>query len=365
MCNSIVGRIREDCANCLMVAAPDHGAELVVALGILCLETYWSDDPEDRRTSVPLLEVLTDNVPGVVADHRHVSTKADVAGYLSGLWRDPRYDVLMIAAHGRAGSLVDQFNRRITFKQLTALLKGSCPSRVVYLAGCETMAPSKEDQSAFFTKTGAAALIGYRKSVDWLEAAQMDFITLAALASNGPDYMGSWDYDPTAILADVMKGHEAFAKRIGWRYTPTRTTAKIRADAKMQRRNRPDGIRTVLEGLSSLAIWGGIDDKAQQSAADALRALDTAGAASFLAEVALDPLYGRTWREGAIRILSELDSDGARSQFAEIVHRRWGTRDDRDATRIRGLATRLWTARSASQEARARSADPASGDQST
>ena len=74
-----------------------------MGLGVLCLETYWSDNPLDRRHSRGLLEVLEHNVDDLLAVHRHVATRRDVEHYLDHEWRKDAYDVLYIASHGAPG----------------------------------------------------------------------------------------------------------------------------------------------------------------------------------------------------------------------------------------------------------------------
>jgi len=113
-----------------------------MSLGVLCLETYYSSDPDDRRSVRGLLEVLEANVSGLWAVHRHVANKDDFEFYMMNDWvSDPRYDVLYIASHGKAGAVMDENNEYMSTRWLGNRLADSCPGRVVYLSGCGTRVP--------------------------------------------------------------------------------------------------------------------------------------------------------------------------------------------------------------------------------
>lgn len=69
-----------------------------MGLGILCLETYWSADREDRRSVRGLLELLEHNVPDLLAVHRHVANRSDFEWYVEHEWAvDQRYDTARTA----------------------------------------------------------------------------------------------------------------------------------------------------------------------------------------------------------------------------------------------------------------------------
>lgn len=217
-----------------------------MALGILCLETYWSEDVADRRSVAGLLKLLEDNVEDLLADHRHVVDRRDLSAYIEGAWRWDRYDVLYIAAHGSEGRIWDEDDNPISVRWLASELAGMCRGRVVFLAGCSTANLGEKARGAFLDETGAAALVGYEKDVDWLEAAQMDLLTLASLADQAPDSRGVWPLPPELILRALREYHEPFVGHLGWVYSSGPYWNE-------PRRTFPDGLEDSAEGLLAIA----------------------------------------------------------------------------------------------------------------
>lgn len=188
---------------------------------LLCLETYWSPNPADRRTMRGLLEVLEANENDFVAHHRHVDSRRDIQRYLDEVWNSARrrYDILVIATHGDRGVILDEDDREIPLRWLGRQLKDICSDAVVYFAGCSTLDAHDSTLERFLDMTGADAVVGYRRPVNWVEAAQMDFVSLGALV-RGMDRHGKWRTPPKEILSKVKQEHEGFAKRLQWDFVP-------------------------------------------------------------------------------------------------------------------------------------------------
>jgi hypothetical protein len=272
-----------------------------MGLGILFLETYWSDDPSDRRSMDSFMSVLEANVPELIADHRHVDSRGDIEDYITGVWKQfDRYDVLVIASHGEKGGLTDERGRRIPLSWLGDKLGGSCGDRVVYLAGCETLGTATQTER-FMKATNAAALIGYDDPVDWLEAAQIDFTTLGALAANGPGATGLWRRTPEDILLSVQREHAQFADRVKWRFVPGRVSTK-------SRRRMPDGTVELVEHLSTVVLDKSVDVRTRLRFIKALGTVGDTGGYQALARVVSDRAADKVLRVAAVRAVREIGS---------------------------------------------------------
>ena len=70
-----------------------------------------------------------------------------------------------------------------TLEKLAEMLGDSAQGCYVYLGSCLTLFDEKQAR-AFLASTGAVALLGYRKEVDWLEGAAFEVILLAWLAGH-------------------------------------------------------------------------------------------------------------------------------------------------------------------------------------
>ena len=60
-----------------------------------------------------------------------------------------------------------------------------CRNRIVHFASCSTLDVGKDDVGLFLRETGASAVSGYSKEVDWVEAATFDVLYLKQLQFGG------------------------------------------------------------------------------------------------------------------------------------------------------------------------------------
>ncbi len=67
---------------------------------------------------------------------------------------------------------------KVSVSDLASTLTGRCAGRVIYMGSCSTMVAPDEDLRAFCKTTGAKALVGYTRYVDWIEAAAFDVLLL-------------------------------------------------------------------------------------------------------------------------------------------------------------------------------------------
>lgn len=303
-----------------------------MALGILCLETYWSNDITDRRTVSGLLDLLETNVPGLQADHRHIGTRSDLAAILEGGWRWDRYDVLYLAVHGEAGAVFDEYNEKITLEWLGKRMGGRCAGRVIFLASCSTVDVSAARAKRFLDSTGAAALVGYTTPVEWLAAAEMDLLVLGALADAGPDANGIWPEHPGDVLEDLASQHEGFVDELGWHIV---RTDEVPAGS---RRSIPDGAVDALDALFGLAEDEDLDERdrvAAVSATGRLRIWDPR-----IAELVRDRANAPRIRRAAAKALVDADSASSRQATARLLKRLDANPDDDPGGGIRKILIR-------------------------
>jgi hypothetical protein len=70
----------------------------------------------------------------------------------------------------------------LTLEEFQSMLAGRCEGRVIYMGSCETLVASDDVLKAFCRVTGASAIAGYTKSVDFVEAAAFEVLLLSDLA---------------------------------------------------------------------------------------------------------------------------------------------------------------------------------------
>lgn len=172
--------------------------------GIFCLEGEWDSDLRKRTSVLPVLELL-ERMGQVKSIHRDVSTTAELSHYL-GKWAQQRYAdyrVLYLATHGDKGLLYWCGKQATTLEELAELLGDSAQGRYLYLGSCLTLFDERQAK-AFVEATGVAAIMGYRKEVDWLESASFEVVLLAAIANHHGR--------PATLFKRLMQRHSGIAK---------------------------------------------------------------------------------------------------------------------------------------------------------
>lgn len=237
-----------------------------MALQILCLETYWSEDASDRRSVKGMFELIKDNSDYATFDHRHFSDRVTLSDHLNDYWRKGAYDVLYIAAHGGPGTIQTEYHEDVTLLELAKNLEGACAGRVIYFGTCSTLNVSSAKTANFLRKTRAAAVVGYRKRIDWLDSAIMDLHALAALAADPPGSLGTWPVHPAETLRRAETKNEALAKGLRW------TVLAGRSKLPEKRKSQLDGIDIAIDHLLAIAEDRTLDN------ADRTRAIRSIGA---------------------------------------------------------------------------------------
>lgn len=163
-----------------------------MSAGILCLEGDWSRDLAKAASVEPMLRLLTHWNPHYVPYiHRNVSTPDGLKNYLTR-WltrRYNRYPILYIACHGTPGVVCLDHDCRVGYQvsldSLEETLAGRCQGRVLYFGSCGTLRTPSERLETFLRTTGALAVLGYARDVDWLSSTAFELLVLGAMQRFG------------------------------------------------------------------------------------------------------------------------------------------------------------------------------------
>lgn len=121
------------------------------------------------------------------------------------------YPILYLGFHGDAGviSLDDEFE--VTLEYLGNVLESRCKHRVVHFGSCLTMAVNEECLNEFRQRTGALAVLGYEKTVDWIDSMAFEILLLGRLQSVSFTWNGMNSVDTKLRnIADDLGGHLKF-----------------------------------------------------------------------------------------------------------------------------------------------------------
>ena len=157
--------------------------------GLFCLETDWSE--VRGTTSVqPMLALLKSSPLAVPFVHRHVVT-SDTLDYYLKKWTLRAHDdfpILYLAFHGVEGEVqfgdLRRRSARVTLDRIAEILRGRCEGRVIHFGSCATLGVSQRRLRRFIDETGALAVSGYEKDIDWVRSAMLDFTYFASIQQN-------------------------------------------------------------------------------------------------------------------------------------------------------------------------------------
>lgn len=124
-------------------------------------------------------------------------------------WRRyPSYPVLYVAAHGSKNAVNMGFQKRgeVSLDDMSGWLTRSCHDRVIYFGSCSVLSTKPGVLKAFVKATGARAVIGYRKDINWLDSAAFECMLLSALLRG---------QRTDAFFNHMHKRHGPIAKELG------------------------------------------------------------------------------------------------------------------------------------------------------
>lgn len=176
--------------------------------GVFCLEGPWSDLLTDGSSVRPLLELL-ERRRVIEFAHRDAATVPEFENYLRQ-WSQKRYAKLgfgYLAFHGEKGTLwVGQ--EEYSIEQLAELLDGRLEGRILYFGSCSTLQVDDDRIENLRARTGARAVCGYTRDVDWIESAAFELNLIDAVA---------WYSRIDAVFNHLRRNHGGACERLGFR----------------------------------------------------------------------------------------------------------------------------------------------------
>lgn len=158
--------------------------------GIFCLETDWSSEVGRSPSVEPMLALLQSSPLKIPFVHRNVAT-ADALYHYLGKWAQRShndYPIMYLAFHGVQGEVqfgdLRRRTARATLDELEEALRGKCAGRVIHFGCCQTLRVSQRRLNRFIEETGALAVSGYERDIDWVRSAALDFSLFAAIQQN-------------------------------------------------------------------------------------------------------------------------------------------------------------------------------------
>lgn len=177
--------------------------------GVFCLETPWDDDLRDASTVGPLLAVLEQRRV-IKFIHRDVATRSELEHYLDRwlLKKYADYPIGYMAFHGHRGA-IELAAEDYTLDQMGDAFSGRMTGRMLYFGSCATVRITEPAAKRFLRTTGATAVCGYTRSVDWIESASFDLNLIEALTRYAR---------PGAAFNHLERNHDKVCERVGFKW---------------------------------------------------------------------------------------------------------------------------------------------------
>jgi hypothetical protein len=175
--------------------------------GIFCLETSWEKHLADRKSVLPILDLLhrTEDVRYI---HRDVGTKEELFHYLD-LWLQKGYDpypVLYLAFHGARSAIYINDKLQVGLTELAETIRGRASGRSIVFGSCDTVR-NRAAVADFRKATNVRVVCGYQRRVEWLDSAAFELILLGELTTSQKQ---------GAAVNRIHRNYATHARRLGF-----------------------------------------------------------------------------------------------------------------------------------------------------
>jgi len=149
--------------------------------GIICFEGSWKPRLDSLETVEPALRCL--EAFGVTRiTHRTVDTREELR-YCVDKWLGasgramPAHGIGMFAFHGSRNTIY-LGGGEVTLDELAEIIGGRGDGKILYLGGCGVLALPGDDLMEFCRSTGARGVVGYSRTVDFVETSAFEIVLL-------------------------------------------------------------------------------------------------------------------------------------------------------------------------------------------
>lgn len=145
---------------------------------IFAIEGEWENKLDENLTIKSSLTLLNE-VCGIEYIFRKTNTIKSLFAYLKTSQKASykKYGVIVIATHGSRYEIEVSNDEFIDIEKLADKCEGFFKGKIVHFSSCAVM--QNEDSISYFKeKTGAKAVCGYSKQIDFLESSVFDIVLL-------------------------------------------------------------------------------------------------------------------------------------------------------------------------------------------
>ena len=143
---------------------------------IACLESFWNYDVVNRLSVAPILELLS-KTNGTSSVYLTCNTMEEFKFNLEIYKRAKGFDILHLGFHGYPGGIYLP-DLKIDIETLATLMGRKFRNRIIFFDSCSTLKVEKERIFDFISETEVMMVMGYKKSLNWIDGAATDLLVL-------------------------------------------------------------------------------------------------------------------------------------------------------------------------------------------
>lgn len=144
---------------------------------IFCLEGDWNENLKHRSSILPALELLELNndiqtIYKTCASYEEFKTR--IEQILSDDRKYKYFEIIYLAFHGSKSNLY-MGKERVSLKKIAESFENKLQGKIIHIGSCKTLSDEREAY-CFLNKTGAKAIAGYSKNVDFISSTVTDIL---------------------------------------------------------------------------------------------------------------------------------------------------------------------------------------------
>ena len=145
---------------------------------IFCLEGDWKDNLKHKSSILPALELLELN-NGIQSIYKTCGSYGEFEVRLNQILADKRkynsFEIIYLAFHGRKNHIIIG-EVDYSLEEIAKTFEGRLDVKMIHFGSCKTLSIDKEQAKYFLEVTGAKAISGYGKNVDFISSTVVDIL---------------------------------------------------------------------------------------------------------------------------------------------------------------------------------------------
>lgn len=145
---------------------------------IFCIEGSWVNDHRSK-TSVKLALDFLECIEGIKPIVKQCQNKETLKELLEDctLSKYKKYNIIYLAFHGTSENIfVGKRNKTVNLDEIAEMIGDKANGKIIHFGCCSTLDTTGWKLRSFLNKTGALAISGYNKDIDFTKSTAFDLM---------------------------------------------------------------------------------------------------------------------------------------------------------------------------------------------